>query len=245
MAAGMMRLVTKARNQPYRKKGRKRVPKASKALKKVIQKEIKKGQEKKFVDNYTSATGAYAAYTIDNTAEVVPSTINTAVAASSIGLLPGIIQGTTQQQRIGDEIRVTNLSLKFRVNGLTTTSSAVMYVVRYPQCGVGGTGYLPTIANIWSQVSDIAVSHRNPDYMNEYHILGRIVIQCTQGTSLNREYSWSKSYKGAGLKVEYDATGGALDDVEFNNIFLIAQSNNSDDVVTVSNGVLRVTYTDS
>jgi len=242
MAAGMMRLVTKARNQPYRKKGRKRVPKASKALKKVIQKEIRKDQEKKYIDNVLSATGGAAPYLLDATAEVIPTSL-TGASAQPYGMVRSIIQGTDQQTRIGDEIRVTNMSLKFRATSFSSTATGVVYIVRFPQSN--GTVPNTSVPLIWSNITDIAVSHRDVDHMNDYHILGRIFIQATAGTSLNRMYEWSKSYKGTGLKVEFDGSTSDYSDVEFNNVFLVAQSNGSDDVISITNGVFRLSYTDS
>jgi len=225
-----------------RPRGRKARPVATKALRTVIQKEIHKDVERKFFDNVISATGGLAAYTLDATAEVVTSSAD-GTGAVAAGMLPFIIQGITQQTRIGDELRVKHLSFKFRATAFTATATGVVFIVRYPQCD----GRAPTLANIWSQVTDIATAERNPDYMNDYHILGKILIQADRGLTLNRTYSWSKSYKNAGLKVEYDAEpgSGAVTDVEFNNIFIIAQANGSDDVISIGNPRFRVSYTDS
>jgi len=222
-----------------RKTKRRRGRKAGKRLKAIIQKEIHKGAEKKFFDNTISATGGAAPYLLDATAEVVPSSL-TGAGASQMGMLPACLVGTSENQRIGDSIRVKRLSLKFRATAFSATATGVVYVVRSPE----PDGVAPTIANLWSQVTDIAVANRNPNYLSDYHILGKILIQATAGTSLNRTYSWSKTYKGAGLKVVFDGATSAIDDVEQNNVFLIAQSNGSDDVISISNGIFRVEYFD-
>jgi len=221
-----------------RGRARKARPVATKALRKVIQKEIHKDVERKFFDNQISATGGFTPYLLDSTAEVVTSEIGGGGAA--YGMLPFIIPGNTQNTRVGEEIRVKRLSFNFRATAFTTTATGVLFIVRYPQCD----GRAPTLNQIWSQVTDIATAERNVDYMNDYHILGKINISADKGISLNRLYSWSKTYKGAGLKVEYDATAADVTSVEFNNIFLIAQANGSDDVISIGNPIFRVSYTD-
>jgi len=209
----------------------------SKALKKIIQKEIHKDVERKFTDSLTQTIAGAQPYLMDATAEFIPINAN-----NDFGVCSNTIQGTTDNTRVGNEIRVKNLSLKFRAKAFSATATGVVYIVRFPQCN----GLNPTIANVFQTVTDIASAHRNPTYMNDYHILGKIMIQANAGTTLNRVYSWSKSYKGAGLKVEYnDGTSGTDPEVEFNNVFLLAQSNGSDDVISINDGVFRVTYTDS
>jgi len=235
----LVKFVSKRRGRP-----RKARPVATKALKRAIQKEIHKDVETKYVDFTISVSGgSIGPYLVDTTAEVVTGVLagGGSSSANAIGLMPYIVQGTTQQQRIGDELRVKRLNLTFRATAFSPTVTGVVYIVRYPQTD----GRLPTIGNIWNQVADIATAQRNPDYMNDYHILGKIMLLPDRGVALNRIYSWSKSYKGAGLKVEYSATNAAKEDVEFNNIFLIAQANGGDDTILISNGNCRVTYTDS
>lgn len=224
------------------KKGRTRPVKAGKRLKAIIQKEIHKDAEKKFLDNLIYATGGGSApYLLDATAEVVP-TINTVGGASvPYGLLAVIPEGTSNNTRIGDAIRVKSMVLRFRATAFSAVASGVVYVVRFPQ----SNGAAPTLANIWSQVTDIATAQRNPTYMNDYHILGKINISASNGTTLNKLFTWKKTYRGPGMKVTYDGSTSAIDDVESNNVFLIAQSNGSDDVISISNGVFRVNYYDS
>jgi len=208
----------------------KKTLRASKNLKKIIQKEIHKDAELKYFDNPTTANP----YTLDATAEAI------GINAIGNGLMSSIVQGTSNVTRVGGEIRVKRLSLRFRATAFSATATGVVFVVRFPQSN-GGT---PVLANIWAQVSDIAVAERDVDYKNDYHILGKILIQADRGTTLNRTYQWSKTYKGSGLKVEYDENAAADSAVEFNNVFLIAQSNGSDDVISLSNLIARVEYFD-
>lgn len=213
------------------KRVRKSRPVASKVLRQVIQKEINKDAETKYKDNAPTTTP----YLVDATAEAV------AFNNAGNGIMSNILQGTTAVTRIGNEIRVKRISLRFRATAFSATATATLFIVRFPQCN-GATE--PTLANVWQQVNDIAVSHRDEDYLNDYHILGKITIQATAGTTLNRMYSWSKTYKNQGLKVEYDANADADGSVEYNNIYLIAQANGSDDTISLSNMVFRVEYKD-
>jgi len=242
MAMGKLRLF-KARPRKARK-----LPKRQKnAVVKLIRKELKANTELKYRD--VNITGNF-----DATAEI-PTNGDT--------MIYGIQQGDSQQTREGSSIMIKSLSFK-GVIALTDTAAALpamqirIAVVRYPKCD----GRAIVLGDIWQQLVDIGVSHREFDYKDDYKVIGMIkkkivvnsmttddstgAILHTSGNSV--PFSWSKSFR-KGLKVTYDANAGATTDVESNNIAIVAQvvtNTNADDACSFLAGAcyFRVTYTD-
>jgi len=223
MAMGKLVQVTKTVTRGRRRRVRKNV-RASKALKTVIQKEINKNIE----DKYDFSTAF--SQTLDATAE----------NCTLVGLFAPIVQGITNTTRIGNEINVRSVKCTFRATAFSSVATGTVYLVKFKSCD----GTNPVIGDIWRDISDIGVSDREPDFMDDYQILDKVVIQANKGVSLNNVYTLSKTFKGKGLKVRYDATAGLITDVEENNLFVIAQSHGSDDIITVA-GVWRIKYQDA
>jgi len=225
-----------------RRTGRgKKVPKASKGLRKVIQKEINKNIDDKYCDSYILVAGAATPYLVDTTAELV--TMSNAVDANAVayGIMAPIVQGVTEQTRIGDSIRVKRIELRMRCVGLTAGGSVTVHVVKYPQ----SNGAAPTIASIYTTPTDIANSTRNHLYLNDYQIIGKHTFQVDKGGATNRLFQWNKSYKGAGMNVTYDGTAFDIQYVESNNIFLVCQGYNVTDDTLLLSGSARVIFQDA
>jgi len=214
--------VTRGRNRKVRK-----TVKASKVLKKAIQKEINKNVETKY---YRALVSTAIAGLVDTTAERLPD---------AAGVMAKILQGDTVSTRSGNVIRVKSLSLKFRCTAIAAGTSAVIYLIKYSNCN----GLAPTIADIWTDVTDLANSPRVIEKMDDYAILGKVDIKIGPGGSTNRLYSLNKSFKGAGLKVQYDANADDATSVESNNLYYVVQSSVADDVITL-NGYYTLKYTD-
>lgn len=191
-------------------------------------------QELKFFD--TDLT-----FAVDNTAEV-PAT----------GQLTLIPQGDTQSTRDGRAAYIKSI----RVHGTVTAvpaaaanlaSTAIVYVILDTQCNgaaataSGDTGVVTS--------ADLTVANMNLANGDRFKILKKFVWTfnslagvTTAYGNVQRHFDW---YKKCNITINYDnaAGTGAITTIRSNNIFLLAGSAGSDDVINVA-GSCRLRFTD-
>lgn len=222
-----------------RKKARKARPVATKALRKVIQKVLNKNLELKYID--CGFTGLVTA----------TSQLATGGSTTCSDILPGDDQG----QRTGHQIRIKKLELKgsFQANSIYDQDVICYIAIVLYKDPLGNT---PGVASIWDNTSNIGNSFRFEDRKEDYTILKmiRVHMPIEFGAAAQdgpvRNFSWTKRFKGAGLRVEYNnAATGAATDVEQNNLFCYVQRYgnppNAGGTISLANTEMRISFTDA
>lgn len=216
------------------KNKKKRTPVASKALKKVIRKEIAGVSEIKQVDASFSGTTSSAI----------------ALATGGTTTLSDIVEGTSELQRVGDQIWVKSLNLRgiFRSDDMMDNDVyCYLAVVLYKRCD----GRNPDIAEIWTG-SNMGISLRHADFLTEYSVLKMIKVKllprygAAAASAPIQDFRWNHRFKGRGMKVQYDGVSGAATDVITNNIFVYIQYAGEAPPTqpALINCVMRINYTD-
>lgn len=219
-------------NRRMKNRGR---PTASKVLKEVIRREIALKAEVKQIDCVLS--GSFST--------------TLALATGGTTIMSDIAEGTSEIQRVGDQILVKSLNFRGSVeanNGFDQEQYCYVAIVLYKT----SDGRSPTTSEIWTTATNIGVSLRHPDFMQEYSVLKilKVKLQPNFGPSASdapcSNLIWNHRFKGQGMKVQYDGNTGAAADVITNSIFVYIQcypAPNSSPASLIG-GVLRINYTD-
>lgn len=154
-----------------------------------------------------------------------------------VGFPYSIVQGLTDQTRIGDKITVTgyHASYAMTAGGACSLDS---FVVLDKQCN----GAAATANDIWEAVGDpLSANMLNLDNHGRFKILSRkrVVFDSTQ-TYKTVEHKLT----GLSIPVLYDATTGAVTDLTQNNILLFNQVEAVGDTTLNATAAVRISYTD-
>lgn len=216
------------------KKKKKQTPVASPALKKVIRKEIAGKSEIKQVDCTLTGT--------------LTTTLTLATGGSTI--MSDIQEGTSEIQRVGDQILVKSINLRGNIstdNQFDAEAYCYMALVLFKTTNKT----LPDLTNVWTSLSNVGVSLRHPDFMEHYSVLKIVKIKliprfgAAAADQPLQNIDWNHRFKGQGMKVQYDGNGGSFTDVITNNIFVYIQYIGGPLTPPVlTNGILRINYTD-
>ncbi len=185
--------------------------------------------EEKFFDTANS-------FTVDLTAEVP--------ATGQLNLVP---QGVTESTRVGRKIWVQSISMRgvavydpAATNNSTT--DVVLMVVQDTQCNGAAAAATDVMEG------NLATTFGNLANQGRFKILKRFVMNLASGAGVDgaygtksRNYEW---HKNCNIPIEFDSTTGVLTEVTSNNLFLLASSAVTDDLVTFT-GTTRIRYTDN
>lgn len=227
-----MSTMKKAKLERAIKKARPKKKKSSKKLSSWESRFVGKGstQEHKYFDTALN-------FTIDSTGEV-PST----------GQLCLITQGDAGNQRDGINCHLESISIHAFLNYVPSTATsastiAVILLVQDTQCN----GAAATAGDVMNS-TDFQSGHRNLTTGNRFKILKRFQFVLTATAGVSAAYNtviapWDY-YSKLNIPMKFSNSTSSVADVESNNLFLLASSLQSDDLITV-NGEVRLRFTDS
>lgn len=168
----------------------------------------------------------------------------------SIAWVNGTVQGTGTTQRIGNKIRMTMVQYRLSVAATATELSAANYANATDNVRVAlvydkqSNGANPTVSQIWTTAAGVfdPFASRNLDYIDRYAVLADDVINLN---AIRSGAELVERYLKVDLPVRYDASAGAVTDVETGGLFVIAYDQNA----TATNqadlvGRCRVQYVD-
>jgi len=155
--------------------------------------------------------------------------------------------GDSKSQRTGRRIHVHSIQIRARLSfdpstGTVGSTTADMYLILDKQC----QGTAAAVGDVFTG-GNLSVALTNPDNHDRFEILKRwnFVMHSNAGVS--------GAYAGVvdqidyltlcNIPIIYNNTTGALTEITSNNIFLIAGSTGTDDLITVS-GRARLRFTD-
>lgn len=185
------------------------------------------GAEKKFFDTALN-------FTFDITAEVP--------ATGQLALIP---QGDTESTRDGQQCVIKTIQIRARLNFAPATAATAsdvchLLLVLDKQCNGAAAAVTDvlTSSNMWSNLNNLANSER-------FVILKRWAIPMTAQAGVSAAYNDTckqiNLYKKCNIPMKFSGTTGAITEIRSNNIFLIAGSSVSDDLVTLA-GICRVRF---
>jgi len=154
-------------------------------------------------------------------------------------LLSGIIQGTGPSQRVGRKIKVVGFVVRY---DFSVAAGAYCFdLVRDKQCN----GVAAQPGQIYSAPTSYS-SLPNPFEETRFQFLKRVEsYNPAQTENLIAECSISFVKKCA-ITVEYNATTGAVSDLTSDNVQLWCNNSNvTQGVQRITNGTIRVLYTDA
>lgn len=186
-------------------------------------------REMKFFDTALS-------FSVDATGEVP--------ATGQLALIP---QGDTESSRDGRMAYVKSIQMRgtmlLNPGGAASAATVVyMYLVLDTQANGAAAAVTDvfTSATLNGALVNLANSQR-------FKILKKWVIDFNTGagatTAFNQTAKHFELYKKLNVPVSYSSTTGAIGEIKSNNLFLIAGSINTDDLVTVT-GVARLRFLD-
>lgn len=175
-------------------------------------------------------------YAIDTTPEVV----------TSLNLIP---QGTTDQTRIGNKIRITKIHFKGSVSWSATNDIRFGEVRIVLVLDKQANGANPAWADVFDASGQPVDQFRNMDNSERFMVLKEFKIKPgafmydTVNANVHASMNILKYNKKCDIPVHYSSTTGAIGEVKSNNLVLLAVSNNGDDT-HVLNGNWRIRYSD-
>lgn len=173
-------------------------------------------------------------FTVDNTGEV-PAT----------GQLVLIPQGDTATTRDGRQCTVKSVQIRANATfapgaGAVGSTNAVIYLVLDKQCNGAAAAVTDVFntASLWKSVMNLANSDR-------FVIMKKWVINFTTQAGVTTAFcpisKQIEYYKRCNIPLQFSSTTGAITELRSNNLFLIAGSEGTDDLITVD-GICRVRF---
>lgn len=202
------------------------------------------------VPGYTRTGGAYGRprgeikywdvvhsnYAIDTTPEVV----------TSLNLIP---QGTTDQTRIGNKIRIVKIHFKGSITWSATNDIRFGEVRLVLVLDTQANGANPAWADIFDSSGQAVDQFRNIDNSERFKVLKEFkkrpvsFMYDTVNANVHATMTILKFNKKCDIPIHYSSTTGAITEVRSNNLVLLAVSNNGDDTHFL-NGNWRIRYSD-
>lgn len=144
-------------------------------------------------------------------------------AGASIGHITAIGQGTADNQRLGDEVYVQSLHMRFLLrNGIGATANefnlARIMIFQYTsQDNAPSASELLLASNVPAVAARCAMSSRDIDYLNLYHVLYDKTFLLNQGTpnaanygnggAIQRYVQFSVPLKKCKRKIQWESAG--------------------------------------
>lgn len=176
------------------------------------------------------------AFSLDATPEV-PAT----------GQLVLIPQGDTESTRDGRQCTVESIRILADLvftPGAAATASLVSTIILVQDTQTNGAAALPGdvylggVANLTYANINLANSSRFKILKKWTHLWNPQAGATTAYNTIVKHIDW---YKRCRIPLVYSSTAGAITELRTNNLFLLAQSNGADDIVTVA-GTCRIRF---
>lgn len=187
------------------------------------------GPELKFFDTALS-------FTADATGEV-PAT----------GQLNFIRQGAGESQRVGRKVIVKSVQIQAGLAyapGAGAAAATILYVFLVQDTQANGAA--AAVTDVLTSTA-LATALPNVENNQRFRILRKFVWEMNSPSGVTTAYNdmrldW-KYYGKCSIPIDFSADVGDITDVRSNNLFLIAGSNGSDDLVSVA-GTCRLRFSD-
>lgn len=173
---------------------------------------VENSPELKFIDNFNAIT------------------ILGVPAAAQINLLNGVVQGTTETTRLGEEIKPTSLQLRGTIFGTTSATQADFEVRIIVFWDRQSNGVAPTAAQLLDLTTITQAYHApyNRDYQERFTVLwdhnihNQFNTWTGSGTVLAATSKGYSKYIKLNRKVMYGlANGGTIADIATNSLYLL------------------------
>ncbi|AEF58776.1 coat protein [Mosquito VEM virus SDRBAJ] len=187
------------------------------------------GSENKFFD---TALG----FSFDSTGEVP--------ATGQLNLIP---QGVTESTRVGRSCILKSIQIKGRLRfdpGAAADSSTIayLYLVQDSQCN----GAAAAVTDVLTSAT-MAGAIVNMDNSQRFRILKKWTWALNSASGVSTAYNTVDRaidyYRKCHIPLDFSSTTGAIGEIRSNNVFLLAGSADTDDLVAFS-GVARVRFSD-
>lgn len=210
---------------------------------------VRGGYARKLYSRYTKAE----VKNLDIYADGIVFGVTMAVGTTSTtgNLLVGVLQGTSENQRIGRDILVKSVHIRGVLEFIPsvvadTFDMAIIYVIFDTQCNGGGGGGTPCV------LADLFVNTAageellNMDNTGRFRVLRRLVYSFNTPTFTPAglpvsQFAEVDCWIPCNTKVTYSAGTGTISEIRTNNIFLAYGSSAGKCVFA---GVHRIRFTD-
>ncbi len=206
---------------------RKNRSKTTRNFREKVKRIISKSDESKFVDTNINS----------DTVPVVGTSIIT-----PLSLIP---EGAGSNRRIGDQVKLTSIEMKYTLNDdVSTTDIDTLIRIIIFRAKKNVNGVLPTVLDLLT--TDALDSLRATEGGSD---MSDFKVYLDKSTVLKKvEAAWSTTIKGkffkslGGLKCTFTGSGGAITDAEEGNLFILRMTNRVDTFQPAWNMHIRVRF---